>query len=472
MKKIFFLFIAGITAIHSSGTEPIKRIVKETLLSKFGVHEFYNNSYTLSSNLRRVGFLIQKNEKFIAVVDTLQGLEYNAATTPVFSPDGNRFAYTAKTGDKWQIVVDNKQEVSLDSGVTINFIRFSPDNKKLLYTINDGKHVFLFFNGIKSKAYDAINENSISFSTITNKIAYSFTLLSKQYNVIDGKEGEAFDQVGFPLLNPNGKQYAYWAINDKKSYVVIDGKKSKPYEAVNSLKYSTDGKHLLYDVKQQGKYLIVLDGIENESYDEIHSYALSPDGSRLAYAIKLYSGNTDEFTAYVVIDGKKEGPYEQVMVRSLQFSPDGKDLIYGVQLPKSTVTNEVKTERDEFEWFVVQNGKEQTRYNMLQGSMIFSPNSLHMAYGGELYLKRLVNIDGREEPPYDDVYHMIFSPDSKLLAYSMKLNGKEFVVVDGNNGIGYDEISGEKEILFDSEKTFHYLAIKGDKIVLVEERIE
>ncbi len=50
---------------------------------------------------------------------------------------------------------------------------------------------------------------------------------------------------------------------------------------------------------------------------------------------------------------------------------------------------------------------------------------------------------------------------------------KQFVVVDGEEGKKYDAIGGigEKNIVFDSSNSLHYLAQKGNSIYLVEERI-
>ena len=68
----------------------------------------------------------------------------------------------------------------------------------------------------------------------------------------------------------------------------------------------------------------------------------------------------------------------------------------------------------------------------------------------------------------------IFSPDSQRVAYGAQAGEKRFVVVDGKEGELYDEIVTDEGggIIFDSADRLHYLAIKGEGIYLVEERIQ
>lgn len=66
------------------------------------------------------------------------------------------------------------------------------------------------------------------------------------------------------------------------------------------------------------------------------------------------------------------------------------------------------------------------------------------------------------------------SPDNKRVAYVAKVGDKWFVVVDGEEGDQYDAIVGfgGGRIIFDSADNLHYLAMKGNKIYLVEETIK
>jgi hypothetical protein len=289
--------------------------------------------------------------------------------------------------------------------------------------------------------------------------------------VIDGKAGPEFDEVGFLLFDATRKNSAYWAKIEKSSYVVLNNKKGEPFESVGTLKFSSDGKHLFYDAVRDGKHIVFSDTSALEQYDKIRDYAISADGKHFAYHISMPPSD-EEFSHFVVVDGKKEGPYEEIMSGSMTFSPDGSEISYGGQRPVHEMVNGEEKEVDAYEWFLVRNGKENTRYNMLQGIIVYSADGKHLAYGGEKYTKRLVNLDGNEGAEYDDIYFIEFTPDSKWLIYTVKNNNKEFVVVNDVEGRPYDFLPGQKEFVIDSPTSFHYVAMKGKIIYLVEETIE
>jgi hypothetical protein len=60
------------------------------------------------------------------------------------------------------------------------------------------------------------------------------------------------------------------------------------------------------------------------------------------------------------------------------------------------------------------------------------------------------------------------------VAYGAGVGDKQFVVVDEDEGRQYDGIVtiGGGKIIFDSPDSLHYLAMKGNEIYLVEERIK
>jgi hypothetical protein len=64
------------------------------------------------------------------------------------------------------------------------------------------------------------------------------------------------------------------------------------------------------------------------------------------------------------------------------------------------------------------------------------------------------------------------SPDSKQVAYGARVGDKQCVVFDGKEGTLYDSIGKGGSIIFDSADSFHYLALKGKDIYLIEERIK
>ena len=76
--------------------------------------------------------------------------------------------------------------------------------------------------------------------------------------------------------------------------------------------------------------------------------------------------------------------------------------------------------------------------------------------------------------PYDLIVgEPVFSPDSQHFAYAAKSGDERFVVLDGHEGRRYQRILGldrsRENVVFDDANHFHYLALRGDEIDLVEE---
>lgn len=65
-----------------------------------------------------------------------------------------------------------------------------------------------------------------------------------------------------------------------------------------------------------------------------------------------------------------------------------------------------------------------------------------------------------------------FSRDSKRTAYNAMANFQQFVVVDEKEGRQYDVLVKGGRIIFESPDSLRSIAIKGNGIYLVEERIK
>ena len=148
---------------------------------------------------------------------------------------------------------------------------------------------------------------------------------------------------------------------------------------------------------------------------------------------------------------------------TLTVSPDGKRVAYWAQVGNKR--------------FVVVDGKEEKQYDdIVAGTLIFSPDSKRVAYRAMAKVDNkwfaVAVVDGREEKQYDGTGNPIFSPDGKRVAYGARAGDKQFVVVDGKEGRQYDTLLVGGKIVFDSPDGLHYLASKGSEIYLVEEKIK
>jgi len=106
----------------------------------------------------------------------------------------------------------------------------------------------------------------------------------------------------------------------------------------------------------------------------------------------------------------------------------------------------------------------------------FSTDSKCLAYAAKLADKMFIVVDGKEGKQYDGIVKgaLTFSTDGGHLAYAAAAGNRQFVVVDEKEGKQYDAIvtTGGGRVIFDSPDSLHYLALRGNSIYLVTERIE
>jgi hypothetical protein len=470
--KIYFIAILSLITATTFAGEPARK-TKENRISTVNEKGAVNNSFTVSNNLRRVAFRLQKENMQCAVIDGVEGPLFEEVSSPVFSADNNHFAYYGHTENKWSIITDNKEVQQITKGAVVH-VRFTPDSKGIIYVLNIQNKYSIVADGKRSNEYDFIDENSIMFSADGSKMGFTAAVGNKQFNVIDGNEGTAYEQVGYPVISYNGKHFAYWGITDNKSYVILDDHESRSYDAVNEIIFNNKGNSCAYHAQRDGKHFVIIDGQESQPYQIVHSLRFSPDGAHIAYGMEILNAKTDgeehheegekegeeehePFTHFAVLDGNQFGPYETVVEGGLIFSPDGKQFAFKAE------------KHDEF--FMVLNGKEGKHYSdILQATLTFSGDN-KLAFAAENDSKRMVNSDGVEGIPFNDVYSVAYGPDNSIMAYSVRKENKEFVVVNGVKGKTYDTIMGLGGIHFDSPDTFHYMTMSGNDIILVEETI-
>ena len=462
MRKfhIFFAFLLCVFVVPSTQAQNSGRIIKETLISADADARLTNGNFTLSNNLQRIAYRVQEGKKNRVVVDSLPGNSYDSAGIPIFSADGNHFAYSAKDNNQSLLIIDHNQNQLLEKGLSVYFMQFAPDNKNLVYILFNGQYYFMVFHGLRSKAYESIDESSIYFSADGSKIAYIASKDHKQAIVNNGVEGQWFNNVGCPVLSPDGKRLAYTAVNGKETILITDDIVSRPYESISDLQFNKDSKHYACVAKYRDQYVIIYDGHEGEMFPVIHSPLFSPDGNHFVYAMELKDGDEKTNGNYAIADGGRLGPYSTIVPASFKYNNDGTILLFNVL--KDTKNS------------VMVNGIEKANYkNVISGTAVFSPDNKHIAYIAEKSdAKQIANIDGVESKQYDAVYAVTFSPNSSKYAYSVKEGNHAFVVVDGKAGNSYDALLGSGFVLFNSENAFHYIVLKDKKIYLIEERFQ
>jgi DNA-binding beta-propeller fold protein YncE len=163
-------------------------------------------------------------------------------------------------------------------------------------------------------------------------------------------------------------------------------------------------------------------------------------------------------------DGQKSSAYDAVAV--LVFSPDSRHLVFMAKRGG--------------QWLSVVDGQEGKPYkDLIQTGPVFSPDSQHLAYVAQLADDRhVVVVDGKEGIPYDLIVGgwVGFSPDSRHVVYAAKSGNDRFVVLDAGEGRRYDRVLNGNQgdasphtVVFDSSNRFHYLAMRGSDVYVVEE---
>ena len=471
-------------------------------------------SITFSPDSKRVAYVARSGGRWFVVVDGQEGKRYDEIDKShipfsiLFSADSKRIAYRARTGNEWVVVVDG-QESKRYAGV---------GSWEVHYTSR----------GVRC---DVICGPPLVFSPDGTRVAYMARTDNEWFVVVDGQEGKHYANTVLPMafFSPDSKRTAYWGRVGDRWYAVVDGKEGTPHDgpgiatmaendqlailSTNSLVFSPDSTRIAY-VAQEGdeepEFAVVVDGQEWSRYDYVdpRGPVFSPDSTRIAHIAR---SEDNEFKASVVLDKERGTPYEDVVAPL--FSPDSRRMAYAAS--------------DGAKWFVVLDGQEAKPYDDIgtpyfsarstagligvPGSFLFSPDSRRLAYGATVGDKRLVVVDGEEGKQYDEIgtCSLVFSPDSRRIAYTAKAGEKWLVVVDGQEGKQYDEIAirslvfssdsrklaylakaGGKWLVvvegregkqyddiltravFDSADSFHYIAIDGDTVYLVEEKLD
>ncbi len=252
-----------------------------------------------------------------------------------------------------------------------------------------------------------------------------------------------------------------------------------------SIIISPDVKHIAFIEDVYSGLRVVVDDNPQESYDDIaRGMQFSPSNDYVAYFAYYegYSGGifglfaTDPFWA-VVVDESSFGQYQDLLNNSIVISPNAKHVAYGVfnfinakvYFDHQALPDFICSQDDTMDSVMV--------YNVL-GPFVFSPNSLKFAYVAETvdsdkwaYAAIMNNVAGKGYK-YVYPYSLTFSSDSEKLAYVVQDSIVERVVVNGEELTGYESVP-EVSIRFspDSEH-LAYVAFDGENWFVVQDEIE
>ncbi len=182
------------------------------------------------------------------------------------SPSGATWACMSKTDDKLVVMVNGvpgKVYSQIQHGKTL----FPAGDERVIYgasTLDGSKTpARIVVDGKEGKAYTQVRGDSVVFSADKKSMAYVAGDGNKNFVVLDGKEGPAFDDIFDLRFSPVGSRLAYGARRGLEYFVVQGDKEQGPYENIQrgSLVFRSDGKDLAWAAfGADGKWHVCLNG--------------------------------------------------------------------------------------------------------------------------------------------------------------------------------------------------------------------
>lgn len=316
----------------------------------------------------------------------------------------------------------------------------------------------------------------------------------RQRVVVDGKAGPWFAGVlaRTLALSRDGKRHAYGAGKGKLRFIVLDGAAQKPCDGIRegTPVFSPDGGRAAWGELRETFWSMVVDGREGWKFDELWPPVFSPDGKHVAYVTR-----TGPKMA-VVLDSVMQAPHDDVIINSLEFTGPSAQLSYIITINKRDLVRirngriamadkapPIPRYRVTTRWAgdvaigiaVVHDNTYGPVYNQI-GGMAYSPDSGRFAYVARKSTDWFSVIDGKQGKAHPFIFgnSLVFTADGRHTLFATKTGNKRFVVLDDRPGQGYDLIfaEGDQPLMLDSERSFHYLALKGDSVFVVEEKIK
>lgn len=269
-----------------------------------------------------------------------------------------------------------------------------------------------------------------------------------QQVVIDGQRGGRYGSVGFEelVISPDGQRVAFPARVGRQWIMVVqsrDGEqRSRLWDGLAETTWSDDGRHLAYGAQRGERWQVVLDGEASRAWERLQrdSLRVSRDGERLLY-VAIERGE-----AYVVVDGRVLGPYDEVS--EMNINPDGSH------------TGFIAREGGEESVFIDERAVGSP--NASASSLTFSDDGSSWAYisRGDDGSSCVVQ-DGRYGPQVDSIVagSLVFSSDGQHLGYVARAHGSFVVVIDDKVGPAFEEVEGP--VFGSSDGSWGYLGRWG-----------
>lgn len=348
------------------------------------------------SNSGKLAYRVSNGTTSFAVIGGQPGGSFQSVGMPVFSPDGNKYAYECNRGavgrndaTAWAMNVNGQKGPDWASCGPASW---SGDSSTVGHYVRIGKA------GTAQRAFHTVDAM-----------------------VIGGKMLGEFEHVSNPFFAPKGSRWAYRTNTPPTWTMVVDGKAQETATDVGDAIWSPDGKSVAYRVGTRGKYAMVIDGKKGAEYPDLGDPVWSPDSKICSYIAKAADGSGE----YIVYGDKKTDVFSRVYPPV--FSSDGTHMAYAARSEngKYMVIFDEKRFPAEFE---------------AVGPIQISPDGQHVAFAGQWNFRWTCVIDSGRSSMNDIMTTPVWHPDSKRVAYAAQNQGKWFVEVNYRRGDDFDEV--------------------------------
>lgn len=309
-----------------------------------------------------------------AVVDGRFGPAFDqTACAPVFSPDGEHFAYVAARGEQWYLVHDDTLHGPYDK---VSDPAFSPVANDLVYCVQDGERGWVVLNHRPLRRHRQVHQPR--FSPDGRRLAYLASEgPGRSFVVVDSTAGPVHISAATPRFQPDGRLFydvyldstgsrrafyledrrlpemtgsfadliddwderrlqglwlsaapaggrvAYgWRLDEEEFHLVVDDREWDRLVSAEPAVWSPDGRRCAFrGLVNANKVSAFIDGGQGPPYDDVHEFAVSPDGDDFAYVVR----HLDEWM--LVVDHEESRPWDALGPHEARFQADG-SLVY------------------------------------------------------------------------------------------------------------------------------------------------
>lgn len=271
-----------------------------------------------SPNSRRLAYGARTGDRYQVIVDGVAHPAFARLGWLEFSPDSQRLAYVGVEGDGMSLVVDGKPQSRLKTAARP---LFSPNGQHLAYVAAYAEHhVSVVLDDHPGREFEDVVSDSVLFSPDSTRLAYLAKrkgsgffgrLRTSIVAVVDEQVVGEYEDAGLPVFNPDGRHIAFRGRTGAHACVVKDGETGPVFEAVGDPRFGDNGR-VVYVAEQAKRQSVVVDREPLLWVEKVvvpwpdRPHLLDADGDHVAWVAKTGAG------FHPVVDRQLGAAYEGV----------------------------------------------------------------------------------------------------------------------------------------------------------------